>query len=95
MEELLKAMASEKKAHLGLKEVRKNLKGLKLVIYSKDLTESEKNELKSGEATALEFNGSPYALGRAIGRNHPVKAIGVKSLSERAELELKKVIQGA
>ncbi len=94
IEDLLKVIASEKKLHLGLREVKKNFKGLKLVVYSKDLTEGEKKELKSDEVTSLEFNGSPYDLGRSIGRNHPVKVIGIKNLSERAESELKKVMQG-
>ncbi|MCL4344714.1 MAG: ribosomal L7Ae/L30e/S12e/Gadd45 family protein [Nitrososphaerota archaeon] len=94
IEDLLKIIASEKRLHLGLREVKKNLKSLKLVVYSKDLTEEERKGFAAEGITVLEFGGSPNQLGRSIGRDHPVKALGLRNLSERAEAEMKKVNQG-
>jgi len=91
MEELLKVIAQEKKIAMGLKEVKKDLKMMKLIIHSKDLKKDEVDSITSKDAKVLVYNGSPYQLGRALGRNHPVKVVGLKSLSERVELELKKV----
>lgn len=91
MEELLKVIGQEKKVWLGFKEVKKDLKGMKLIIISKDLTEEEKAALSQSDAKVLVFNGTPYELGKAIGRGHPVKALGLKSLSERVMAELEKV----
>jgi len=95
IEDLLKIVASEKKLHLGLREVKKNLKSTKLIIYSRDLTDDERKELSAEGIVSLEFNGSPHDLGKSIGRNHPVKVIGLRNLSERAEAELKRVMQSA
>ncbi|MEM0146056.1 MAG: ribosomal L7Ae/L30e/S12e/Gadd45 family protein [Conexivisphaerales archaeon] len=94
IEDLLKIIASDKRLHLGLREVKKNLKGLKLVVYSKDLTEEERKNFDMEGITVLEFGGSPHQLGRSIGRDHPVKALGIRNLSERAEAEMKKVNNG-
>lgn len=94
IEDLLKIIASEKRLHLGLREVKKNLKSLKLVVYSRELTEEEKKEFVAEGITALEFGGSPHQLGRSIGRDHPVKVLGLRNLSERIEAEIKKVKQG-
>ncbi|MGC9208997.1 MAG: ribosomal L7Ae/L30e/S12e/Gadd45 family protein [Nitrososphaeria archaeon] len=91
MDELLKAISQEKKMVLGLREVKKDLKNIKLIIMSKDLTEEEKKSITSGNAKVLIYDGTPSQLGRAIGRPHPVKVIGLKSISERIEAELKKV----
>ncbi|MDP8023348.1 MAG: ribosomal L7Ae/L30e/S12e/Gadd45 family protein [Nitrososphaeria archaeon] len=91
MDELLKVIAQEKKVALGLKEVKKDLKMMKLIVLSKDLTKEEVDSLTTKDAKVLVYNGSAYQLGRALGRNHPVKALGLRNLNERVELELKKV----
>lgn len=92
MDELLKLIAEEKRVTLGYREVKKSLKTLRLVILSKDLSEKEREEIKGQKVLVLEYGGSSYALGKAIGRDHPVKALGLRSLSERIEAELRKVI---
>ncbi len=63
-------------------------------MYSKDLTEEEKKEFIAEGITSLEFNGSFHELGKSVSRSHPVKVLGIRNLSERAEAELKKVTQG-
>ena len=91
MDELLKVISQERKIALGLREVKKDLKNMKLIIMSKDLTEEEKKSLTSGSAKVLIYDGTPNQLGRAIGKPHPVKALGLKSIRERVVAELKKV----
>ncbi len=91
LDDLLKLISEERRVSLGIREVKKSLKTLRLVILSKDLSDEEKAEIKGQKILVLEYSGSSYMLGKAIGRDHPVRALGLRSLNERIEAELKKV----
>ena len=78
-------------AEYGLRSVKKHAGSAKLIIASNDLSQKEiadlEDTVKSTRAVLIKLRDiAPAELGRAVGRQHPVRALAIISLGD-ADLE--------
>ncbi len=86
LEKALKTVVKTGKYTLGLKEVTKSLKGVKLLVYSNSLDEATVSKMEglcsASSVPTVAYSGSSVELGRLCGRPFRVSVISVKSAGD-------------
>ncbi|MDG7037186.1 MAG: ribosomal L7Ae/L30e/S12e/Gadd45 family protein [Nitrososphaerota archaeon] len=90
--ELIKYTMKDSKYIIGLREVKKSIKSVKLVIYSRSLVADDVESLKKtvpAESYIAEFDGTSVELGKAVKKMFPVSVLAFRSIDPKFEQILK------
>jgi len=86
LEKIIKEAKSSNKYKEGIKEVKSNIKGSKLIIISTSLNNNDKQSLEKASAEykvpIYYYDDNSLKLGRLFNRPYRISTVALKSVSE-------------
>ena len=86
LEKIIKEAKSSNKYKEGIKEVKSNIKGSKLIIVSSSLNDADEEFLektsKDHKVPIYHYNDNSIKLGKLFNRPYRISAVAIKAVSE-------------